>query len=148
MRQTIAAILAGALALSAAQARAEDPAPSIVPVAPGETIKARVQSYLLSDPYYTQCLINTKDLEVTRKALDAATDRSTGALATAQAALTYCQDQINRDNTEVAKLTAQLQVLQDRQRDLKTQRDVAIAIAVALLVGSASATAVAIGVSN
>jgi hypothetical protein len=117
---------------------------SIVPVAAGQAVTAKVPSYLLPSSAFDQCLLNARELEASRTALADATTTGKAALDRADAALTTCEARMKADEIEMAKLSAQLGIANDRLKEVRGQRNVAVVVSGALVLGAAAAVALAV----
>lgn len=115
------------LLLLAALAFADDPPPT-VPVAPGESVKAKVQSYLVAEPRWIECIDLAQDLPACKAGLDYCTKTSGEALTAAETALNTCGDKL-------AGLTGENLLLKQDNRRLKFQRNVVTVVLVAVVIG-------------
>lgn len=113
--------------LTAGLALAGDPPIKFVPAT--ATVQATVPSYLLPEPKYDSCLLNTKTLAIVDAKLTECLTGCDGDLAIAADALTVCESRFVTDGREIAGLRAQIVVKDERIVDLRRQRNTALLVA-------------------
>jgi hypothetical protein len=119
-------------------------AQEIVAVPPGKCVRPDVQSYLLPETHYDNCLKAAKNVPVLEDALDECTERSKAVLEPVIEVLDVADQQFDTDQElsaflvkTVADLDKDLSKSAKRENRLRNQRNVLLAVGGTLLVTTA-----------